>query len=108
VDAALVGLPCKHIQCDESWSFCHAKQRNVPTEHQGEFGYGDAWTWTGLCAETKLVPSWLVDSEPRSMQSCSCGTRLLGLATVFQLTTDGLRLYLNAVEAAFTADALLD
>jgi hypothetical protein len=62
-DAALLGSPCKHIQCDESWSFYYAKQRNVPTEHQGEFGYGDAWTWTGLCAETKLVPSWLVDER---------------------------------------------
>jgi hypothetical protein len=45
-DAALVGLPCKHIQCDEIWSFCYSKQKNVPAEHHGEFGYGDVWTCT--------------------------------------------------------------
>jgi hypothetical protein len=55
--AALIDLPCKNIQCDEIWSFCYAKQKNVPDERQGEFGYGDVWTWTAICADTKIVPS---------------------------------------------------
>jgi lambda repressor-like predicted transcriptional regulator len=59
-DEVLRDLPCLHIQCDEIWAFCYSKQKNVPTEHQGTFGYGDVWTWTAICADTKLVPSWLV------------------------------------------------
>src|SRR5579864_6288532 len=53
-------LPCKRIQCDEIWSFCYAKQKNVPSDKQGQFGYGDVWTWTAICADTKLVPSWAI------------------------------------------------
>src|SRR3712207_2855193 len=49
--AELRDLPCTEVQCDEIWSFCYAKQKNVPTEHQGTFGYGDIWTWTALCAD---------------------------------------------------------
>jgi hypothetical protein len=59
-DKTLRDLPCKVVQCDEIWSFCYAKQKNVPEEHQGTFGYGDVWTWTAIDADTKLVPSWLV------------------------------------------------
>ena len=59
-DICLTDLPCKHIQADEIWSFCHAKERNVPEVLKGTFGYGDVWTWTALCADCKLVPSWLV------------------------------------------------
>ena len=55
----LIDLPCKRVECDEIWSFCYAKQKNVPTS-KGTPGYGDVWTWTALCADTKLVPSWLV------------------------------------------------
>src|SRR5208282_2731494 len=53
-------LPCRHIQCDEIWSFCYAKQKNVPADKQGQFGYGDVWTWVALCADTKIVPTWMV------------------------------------------------
>src|SRR6266481_1454119 len=55
-DRALRNLPCKRIQCDEIWSFCYAKEKNVPAAHKDEFGYGDVWTWTALDADTKLVP----------------------------------------------------
>jgi len=51
-DRALRNLPCKRIQCDEIWSFCYAKDKNVPADKQGQFGYGDVWTWTALCADT--------------------------------------------------------
>src|ERR1700674_3848643 len=50
-------LPCKKIQCDEIWQFCYAKEENVPEELRGKFGYGDTWTWTAICADTKLVPA---------------------------------------------------
>ncbi len=59
-DIHLRNLPCRTIQCDEIWSFCYAKQKNVPEEKQGRFGFGDVWTWTAIDADTKLVPTWLV------------------------------------------------
>ena len=62
-DRTLRNLPCKRLQCDEIWSFCYAKQKNVPANKQGQFGYGDVWTWTAIDAETKLVPTWLVASR---------------------------------------------
>jgi len=48
------------MQCDDIWSFCYAKQNNVPADKQGQFGDGDVWTWTALCADTKLVPCWMI------------------------------------------------
>src|SRR5690349_8987458 len=59
-DRALVNLPCTRLQCDEIWTFCYAKEKHLSPERQGQFGYGDVWTWTAICADTKLVPSWLV------------------------------------------------
>ena len=47
-------------QCDEIWSFCYAKEKNVPLKFKGEYGYGDVWTFTAICADTKLVPCWWV------------------------------------------------
>lgn len=102
--AALFDLPCTNIQCDEIWSFCYAKRKNVPDEHRDEFGYGDVWTWTALCADTKLVPSWLVGE--RTAEDAEVFIRDLAsrLANRVQLTTDGLRLYVRAVETAFHGD----
>jgi hypothetical protein len=59
-DQTLRNLPCRRIQCDEIWAFCWAKQKNVAPEHEGQFGYGDVWTWTAIDADTKRMPSWLV------------------------------------------------
>jgi IS1 family transposase len=67
-DRELRDLPCTSLQCDEMWGFCYAKQRNVPDEHQGTFGYGDVWTWVALDADTKLVPTWLVGE--RNLSDC--------------------------------------
>ncbi|MGH9453205.1 MAG: IS1 family transposase, partial [Terriglobia bacterium] len=66
-DKALRNLNCKRIQCDECWSFCYAKQKNVPEEKRGRFGYGDIWTWVAIDADTKLVPSFMVGN--RDLQS---------------------------------------
>src|SRR5438105_12957871 len=59
----LRNLPCKKIQADEIWSFCHARKMNLPEEKQGKFGYGDVWTWVALCADTKLAACWLIGSR---------------------------------------------
>jgi len=59
-DTVFRNLPCKRIQCDEIWSFCYAKEKNLPAELQGKQGFGSVWTWVALDADTKLVPSWLV------------------------------------------------
>jgi IS1 family transposase len=100
-DRVLRDLPCTTIQADEIWSFCYAKHKNVPEEHRGTFGYGDVWTWTALCADTKLVPSWLVGE--RTVQDAVTFLTDLEkrLANPIQLTTDGHGVYLRAVDRAF-------
>src|SRR5438105_3359851 len=62
-DATMRDLPCRRLQCDEVWSFVYAKAKNVPAQHEGEFGYGDVWTWTAIDAETKLIPCWYVGNR---------------------------------------------
>jgi lambda repressor-like predicted transcriptional regulator len=59
-DGVLQDLPCKVVEVDEIWSYCYAKQQNVPEQFKGTPGYGDVWTFTAICVDTKLVPSWLV------------------------------------------------
>jgi len=59
----LRNLPCKRIQCDKVWSFVDAKAKNVPAEFQGQFGYGDAWTWTAIDADTNLVARYARDGS---------------------------------------------
>ncbi|KZS68257.1 transposase [Mycobacterium ostraviense] len=104
-DGALLYLPRKNIQCDEIWSFCYSKQKNVPDEHRGKFGYGDVWTWTAFCADpTKIVPSWLVGERTAFDAEVFMRDLASRLASRIQLTTDGLRLYVNAVETAFAGD----
>lgn len=103
-DKVLVNLPCKKIQCDEIWSFCYAKEKNVPADHKGEFGYGDIYTWTAICADTKLIPSFLVgrrDAEHANAFMMDVAKRLKNRV---QLTTDGHKPYLNAVDDAFGGD----
>lgn len=98
-DDSLRNLPCKRIQCDEIWSFVYSKQRNVPEGMEGQAG--DVWTWTAICADTKLVPSWMVggrDSEAAQTFITDLSSRL---AHRVQLTTDGNKTYLEAVEQAF-------
>jgi IS1 family transposase len=103
-DAAFKNLPCKRIQCDEIWSFCYAKDKNVPKKKQGKFGYGDVWRWTAICADTKLVPSWYIGD--RGLESAKLFMNDLAgrLANRVQLTTDGHKAYLEAVEGAFGLD----
>ena len=103
-DATMRDLPCTRIQCDEIWSFCYNKEKNTAPEHQGQFGYGDVWTWTAICADTKLVPSWLVgerDTENAMIFMDDLKSRLMNRV---QLTTDGHKPYLVAVYDAFGSE----
>ena len=94
-DKTLRDLPCKRIQCDEIWSFCYAKEKNVPQDLKGQFGYGDVYTWTALCADTKLITSFMVgkrDAEYGNAFMLDLASRLKNRV---QLTTDGHRVYLK-------------
>jgi IS1 family transposase len=103
-DQTLRNLPCKRLQCDEIWSYVGAKDNNVPADKRGEFGIGSVWTWTAIDADTKLIPSWLVGTRDAGsawdfMQDVA--SRMRGRV---QVTTDGHRPYLEAVEGAFGMD----
>jgi IS1 family transposase len=100
-DGVLQGLPCKVLEADEIWSFCYAKQKNVPEQFKGTPGYGDVWTFTALCADTKLVPSWLVGertADDAEVFLTDLASRLEGR---IQLSTDGHRIYEGTVGPAF-------
>ena len=60
-DQHIFMIETKRIQCDEIWSFCYAKDKNIPAHMQGVFGVGDVWTWTALDADTKLMISYRID-----------------------------------------------
>lgn len=100
----VVNIRSKRIQCDEIWAFCYAKEKNVPEEKRGLYGYGDVWTWTALDADSKLIVSWLVGERDAGYATEFINDVASRLATRVQLTTDGLRAYLDAVEGAFGAD----
>jgi IS1 family transposase len=100
-DKVLRNLPCKHIQCDEIWSFCYAKEKNLPENKKGQFGYGDMWTFTSLCADTKLVPTWCIERRDLKTATEFMNDLAGRLRSKIQLTTDGHKIYLEAVENAF-------
>ncbi|MGD0625063.1 MAG: IS1 family transposase [Thermodesulfobacteriota bacterium] len=103
-DKAFRNLSCKRLQCDEIWAFCYAKEKNVPKDKKGKFGYGDVWTFTALCADSKLVPSWRLGQ--RDLYNATAFMKDLAgrLKNKIQLTTDGHRIYLDAVENAFGSE----
>jgi IS1 family transposase len=103
-DKVFRNLTCKHIQCDEIWAYCHAKEKNVPEEHKGEFGYGDVWTFTAIDADSKLIPSWHIGRRDGYNATIFMKDLASRLKNKVQLTTDGHRMYLNAVEDAFGGD----
>lgn len=100
-DKRVRNLNSKRIQCDEIWSFCYAKEKNVPKEMQGEFGFGDVWTWTALDADSKLMISYRVDRRDEHAAYGFIDDLCPRLANKVQLTTDGYRPYLTAVEEIF-------
>lgn len=100
-DRTLRNLPCQRVQCDEVWSFVGAKQRNVPADRQGETGIGDVWTWTAIDADSKLILSWLVGDRDKDAATLFVKDLASRLANRIQLTTDGYRIYLEAVHKGF-------
>ena len=98
-DKVMRNLDCKVIECDEIWAFCYAKQKNVPTEHQGTFGYGDVWTWVAIDADTKLVPTWLVGERTLADAYAFVDDLQTRVKGHVQLTTDGLNLYATVIDA---------
>lgn len=103
-DEHLRDLPCKRVQVDEIWAFCYAKEKNVPAEKKGVFGFGDVWTFTAIDAETKLVPSFLVGLRDGGTATEFCQDLASRMAGRVQLTSDGHKMYLQAVEEAFGGD----
>ena len=103
-DEHLINLPCKRVQCDEIWSFVYSKQNNVPEELKHQFGVGDVWTWVAMCADTKIVPCWHVDIRGAEAAKAFIDNLAGRLANRVQLTTDGHRAYLEAIENAFGDD----
>jgi IS1 family transposase len=97
-------LTCKRIQVDEIWAFCYAKGKNVPADLQGKFGYGDVWTWVAIDADTKLIPSFTVGNRDAASARILIQDLASRLKSRIQLTSDGLKIYLDAVEGAFGCD----
>jgi len=100
-DKALRNLTCSKIQCDEIWAFVYAKEKNLPKGKEGQFGLGDVWTFTAIDAESKLVPTWHIGN--RDIKDATIFMKDLAgrLKNKVQLTTDGHKMYLEAVEDAF-------
>jgi IS1 family transposase len=100
----LRNLPCKRIQCDEIWCFVGAKESNVPPMNRREFGRGDVYTWVAIDADTKLVASWLVGRRSAEYAKVFMDDLSSRLVNRVQLTTDGHKPYLEAVDRAFGGD----
>ena len=100
----LMNLPCKRVQVDEAWSFCYAKQKNVPTAKKAPEGAGDIWTWVGLDADSKLAVSWHVGDRDSEAAEIFINDLAKRLSSRVQLTSDGHKPYLQAIEGAFGAD----
>lgn len=100
-NSTLRNLPTQRVECDEIWAFVAAKERNVPAEHKGEFGWGDVWTWVAIDQDSRLIITWLVGTRDEFAARDFIGDLASRLANRVQLTTDGWRPYLDAIEQAF-------
>ena len=103
-DEAVRGVAAQRVQCDEIWSFCYAKQKNVAAAKAAPEEAGDVWTWTALDADSKLIVSYLVGGRDSGYAIEFMDDVAKRLANRVQLTTDGHKAYLEAVEGAFGAD----
>jgi IS1 family transposase len=103
-DERVRGVKARRVQVDEIWSFAAAKQKNVPTMKKPVAGAGDTWTWTAIEAETKLLITTMVGGRDSEYAKAFMDDVRARLANRVQLTSDGHRAYLEAVESAFGAD----
>lgn len=98
-DAVLRNLPCKRLELDEIWCYCYAKDKNLPEHMRGMPGVGSLWTWTALDAESKLIVSWRLGARDAANADAFIRDVSERLANRVQMTSDGNRVYLDAVEA---------
>ena len=103
-DELVQGVTASRIQCDEIWSFTYAKQKNVATARAAPKEAGDTWTWTALDADTKLIVSSMVGGRDAEYANVFMGDVASRLANRVQMTTDGHKAYLEAIEGSFGAD----
>jgi IS1 family transposase len=103
-DKTLRNIKSRRVQTDEIWGFCYAKAKNVATAKAAPENAGDVWTWVGIDADTKLAISWWVGDRSGDTAKAFMSDLASRLANRVQLTTDGHRAYLDAVEQAFGAD----
>ncbi len=100
-DETVRGVEAKQVQCDEIWSFCYAKNRNVETAKSAPVGSGDVWTWTAIDAESKLILSWYCGDRSANSADALMSDLRDRVSERIQLTTDGYHVYLKAVRKAF-------
>ena len=105
-DQYVRNLQSKRIQCDEIWSFCYSKDKNVKGAKAAPEGAGNVWTWTALDADSKLICSWAVGGRDAETAQRFMEDLQVRVKTRTQITTDGLRLYLDAVQEAFGDDGV--
>ncbi len=103
-DDTVRDVHASRVQCDEIWSFCYAKEKNVARAKAAPQGTGDVWTWTALGATSKLIVSWEVGDRSGETAMEFMDDLRKRLANRVQLTTDGHKAYLEAVEGAFGGD----
>ena len=103
-DELVQGVTARRVQCDEVWSFTYAKQKNVAKAKAAPAGAGDTWTWTALDADTKLIVSSMVGGRDAEYANAFMGDVASRLANRVQMTTDGHKAYLEAIEGSFGAD----
>jgi IS1 family transposase len=103
-DRVFRDLTCKRVQVDEIWAFVYAKQKNVALAKKAPPNAGDVWTWTAIDADTKLIPSWFVGGRDSDAAMIFMEDLASRLANRVQLTSDGHKAYLEAVEGAFGSD----
>ena len=103
-DKTVVDVNARRVQCDEIWSFCYAKNKNVATAKAAPEGAGDVWTWTALDSDSKMILSWEVGDRSGATALEFMDDLRGRLANRVQLTTDGHKAYLEAAEGAFGGD----
>ena len=101
MDGAMRDLPCRRIQCDEIWSFVYAKEKNVTRAIAEKKVAGSVWTWTAIDADSKLIPCWLIGKRDAGCATEFMQDLAVRLSHRVQITSDGLKVYLNALMDSF-------
>ena len=103
-DQVVRNVPSRRVQVDEIWAFCYAKEKNVPFAKSAPEGAGEAWTWTAIDSDSKMILSYVVGDRSGATAMDFMDDLKARLATRVQLTSDGHKVYLEAVEGAFVGD----